>query len=168
MLKPVYGHKRGRGHIREATTTSAHRPTWQAAIREGLDHLAHAWHNPHESEEQSRPWRRALQRRDITAGSDRQVKKEGIGKGKARQVHHPAQSLSLMAWLEALHRSVTSCHSCSCEIPAPWWFWVFCFLKHTLTVLQPLCPPTPGSGTVHLLSALWDNVYVHGKDPFLS
>lgn len=34
----------------------AHRPTWQAAIREGLDHLTHPWHNPHEAKEQSRPW----------------------------------------------------------------------------------------------------------------
>ena len=62
-----FGRRRARESHQQSQHTREHRPTWQAAVREGLEHLPHPWHNPHEAERQSRPWRGALQRTDRAA-----------------------------------------------------------------------------------------------------
>lgn len=51
-----FGGRRAQKSHQRSHHINAHRPTWQAAIREGLDQLTHPWHNPHEAEEQSGPW----------------------------------------------------------------------------------------------------------------
>lgn len=63
----MFGSRRAGESHQQRHHTSAHGPTWQAAVREGLEHLPHPWHNPHEAERQSRPWRGALQRTDTAA-----------------------------------------------------------------------------------------------------
>lgn len=71
---------------------STHGPTWQAATREGLEHLPHPWHNPHEAERQGRPWRWALQRTDTAAaGRGEQWAQAPVIQAGGRP-RHPARS----------------------------------------------------------------------------
>lgn len=59
-------------------------------------------------------------------GSDRQVKREDIGKGRTRQVY-PCSVTESAGLLEALHRSLMSCQPRSYGTTAAWRF------RHTLS-----------------------------------